>query len=89
MSDEIEERLIPIGGRVVGQHRRRLDDGRHANEIARHAPASSLESAGEIIAAIAEVRAEPEVNIHPTIRLERNSLQSCPNHNELAGGKNE
>ena len=67
MSDEIEKRLIPIGRCVVGQHRRRLDDGRHAHEIdAMHRELT--QGPGEVIAAIAEVRAEPEVNIHDCSR---------------------
>ena len=31
--DDVQERLIPVGRRVVGQQGRRLDDRRHAHEI--------------------------------------------------------
>ena len=67
MGDEIEKRLIPIGRCVVGQHRGRLDDGRHAHSstpLLRRA----AQRAGEISRPVAEVRAEPEVNIHDCSR---------------------
>ena len=63
MRNEIQERSVPIDGRVVGQHRRRFDDGRYANQ-SNAVRSKPLESSGEMIAAVAEVRAEPEVNIN-------------------------
>ncbi len=61
--DEIQERPVPIDGRIVGQHRRRLDDRRYAHD-ANAVRGQALESSGEVIAAVAEVRAEPEIDIN-------------------------
>ena len=45
--DEIQERLVPLDGRIVGQHRRRFDDGRNAKELDA-VRGESLEGSGEM-----------------------------------------
>src|SRR5688572_19189337 len=60
---DIQERSIPIDGRVVGKHRRRFDDGRDAG-YANTVRGQSLEGLREMVAAVTEVRAEPEININ-------------------------
>jgi hypothetical protein len=63
MGDEVQEWLIPVGGRIVGQHRRRFDDGRNADEL-HAARGEPLESSREMGATVAHVRAEPEINVN-------------------------
>jgi hypothetical protein len=58
LGDDIEERLVPFGGRVVGQHGRRFHDGRypvHAYAESRQ----SFERARKLRSPVSQVRPEP------------------------------
>jgi hypothetical protein len=63
MRDEVQKRPIPLDGRIVRQHRGRLDDRRYAYD-ADAVRAQPLESSGEMFAPVAQVRSQPEVNVN-------------------------